>query len=184
MIRFDAARHDDPGIMIQIFRDLMRGRWTPTPHPRWFEYRVNLREGPTGESAVLEQDLGAEFPIGLRTETGRRHTRLVLLTGDARGPAGPGDLRRVSCLHREEDRLDSFHYPDTHLVEEHLLVPAPGGRPDRGGWVIGTALDCKRRATELNLFDADRLADGPLASARLPYALPIGLHGTFVAAPA
>ena len=28
----------------------------------------------------------------------------------------------------------------------------------------------------LNVFDARRLSDGPLATARLPYGLPLGLH--------
>jgi len=34
----------------------------------------------------------------------------------------------------------------------------------------------------LSIFDCERLADGPVAQARLPYALPLGLHGFFQAA--
>jgi carotenoid cleavage dioxygenase len=33
----------------------------------------------------------------------------------------------------------------------------------------------------LSVFDAEHLADGPLAQASLPYVLPLGLHGQFVA---
>jgi len=34
----------------------------------------------------------------------------------------------------------------------------------------------------LAAFDAMKLAAGPLAVARLPYPLPLGLHGSFVPA--
>ena len=34
--------------------------------------------------------------------------------------------------------------------------------------------------TSLNIFEADRLEEGPIAVVRLPYALPLGLHGKFV----
>ena len=48
--------------------------------------------------------------------------------------------------------------------------------------MLGTVLDYKAGVTRLNVFDAAGLSDGPLAVASLPYALPLGLHGTFVAA--
>ena len=48
------------------------------------------------------------------------------------------------------------------------------------GWLIGTALDIARGRTLLSVFDARDLSAGPLACARLPYALPLGLHGKFV----
>ena len=50
------------------------------------------------------------------------------------------------------------------------------------GWVLGTALDLARGTTQLAAFDAARLGEGPLAVARLPYALPLGFHGIFVPA--
>jgi len=64
------------------------------------------------------------------------------------------------------------------LVEEHVFVP-DGAQP---GWIPGTALDFVQRTTVLSCFAADDLAAGPVAQARLPYALPPGLHGAFVPA--
>jgi all-trans-8'-apo-beta-carotenal 15,15'-oxygenase len=34
----------------------------------------------------------------------------------------------------------------------------------------------------LSIFDAQHLADGPLAQGRLPRVMPLGLHGIFVGA--
>jgi len=184
VIRFDAARYPDPTILTHTFRSVMRGTWTPTPPARWTEYVIDVARGTVDEERRLGQHLATEFPRVSPLESNRRHERVVLLTGKAARATRPGVLDHVSCWHRRGDRLDSYGYPSTHLVEEHLLVPDPSGVPDSGGWVIGTSLDCAQGATELNVFDADRLSAGPVARARLPYALPLGFHGCFAEASA
>jgi carotenoid cleavage dioxygenase len=69
------------------------------------------------------------------------------------------------------------------MVEEHVFVPDPQGRGgERDGWLLGTALDLARGTTLLSVFDAHRLADGPVAQASMARVMPLGLHGTFVAA--
>jgi carotenoid cleavage dioxygenase-like enzyme len=73
-----------------------------------------------------------------------------------------------------------FAYGDGWLVEEHLFV-APPGEP-RPRWIIGTALDTNADQTVLSVFDVDNVADGPIAQARLPYSLPLGLHGSYTGA--
>ncbi|WP_366511541.1 carotenoid oxygenase family protein, partial [Maricaulis sp.] len=50
------------------------------------------------------------------------------------------------------------------------------------GWLVHTALNKRERATELHVFEARRLEDGPVASWRLPYACPFGFHGCWQAA--
>ena len=71
-----------------------------------------------------------------------------------------------------------YRYGPHTIVEEHVWVPDARGP----GWVLGTALDYARKQTLLSCFAADAMADGPMAQATLPYALPLGLHGVFVAA--
>ena len=72
--------------------------------------------------------------------------------------------------------MDQDDHPQT-VVEEHLFVPDGPGP----GWVIGTAFDFARKKTVLSCFVANALADGPVAQATLAHALPLGLHGVFVA---
>ena len=60
-----------------------------------------------------------------------------------------------------------------------MFVPRSEAEGD--GWLTGPFLDVRRRATGLSVFEATRLADGPLWQGILPYPLPLGLHGTFVA---
>ncbi|MFX8137419.1 carotenoid oxygenase family protein, partial [Acinetobacter baumannii] len=65
---------------------------------------------------------------------------------------------------------------------EHVLVPRPGSTREGEGWLVGTGYDLRRRQSFLSVFDAMRLADGPVARAWLPYWVPYGFHGRFDAA--
>ena len=90
-------------------------------------------------------------------------------------------LNRVTLLDLHKETDQHYRYPDHLIPEEHLLV----GTPNREGqlpWVLGTALNYKKSRTELFLYNAQSLASGPVARAKLPYALPLGLHGKFVTA--
>ena len=76
--------------------------------------------------------------------------------------------------------IDGWSYPRHLIPEEHVFVPR--GEEEGDGWLVGPFLDLERRAAGLSVFDAQHLADGPLWQGILPYPLPLGLHGTFVAA--
>jgi carotenoid cleavage dioxygenase-like enzyme len=54
------------------------------------------------------------------------------------------------------------------LAEEHLLIKDTHGND----WVIGTTLDYEGKCTKVNIFNAKKLSDGPVAVAKLPYVLP------------
>ena len=77
---------------------------------------------------------------------------------------------------------ERFSFGADVVVEEHVLVPRPGSTKEGEGWLVGMGYDVKRRRSFLSVFDAMRLADGPLARAWLPYAVPYGFHGRFYAA--
>jgi all-trans-8'-apo-beta-carotenal 15,15'-oxygenase len=78
--------------------------------------------------------------------------------------------------------VDRFDYGADIAVEEHIVVPKPGTGGERDAWLVGTTFDSRRRVTIVNVLDARRLADGPIAQATLPYWLPLGFHGNFSAA--
>lgn len=79
-------------------------------------------------------------------------------------------------------RTERYDYGADMMVEEHIFVPKPGRTHERDSWLLGTTIDVRRQVTVLNVLDAARLSDGPIAQASLPYLLPAGFHGNFTAA--
>ncbi|MFC4818935.1 carotenoid oxygenase family protein [Dokdonella ginsengisoli] len=77
------------------------------------------------------------------------------------------------------ERTAIHRYGAGVLAEEHRFVPKPGRRRTGEGWLLGTLLDTRRGRSGLAVFDAERVADGPLAQAWLPYTFPLGFHGWF-----
>ncbi|HYD30203.1 MAG TPA: carotenoid oxygenase family protein [Azospirillaceae bacterium] len=174
-IRFDYALADDASVLFDTLRHVMRGALVPpTALPR--ETMVTL--SPNGRSRVeaLGPEL-AEFPRVDPRVVGRRNRQIYHLarTVEREMPLFNAVIRRDL----ETGTADAFDYgPDT-LAEEHVFVPRPGGAGETDGWVVGTALDVRRGATGVNVFDARRLADGPVMRAWLPFPVPLGLHGNF-----
>jgi carotenoid cleavage dioxygenase-like enzyme len=64
-------------------------------------------------------------------------------------------------------------------VEEAVFTPRPDGVAEMDGWVLGVSVNLDARASELHVFDARRISDGPVCTWRADLALPISLHGQF-----
>jgi all-trans-8'-apo-beta-carotenal 15,15'-oxygenase len=120
---------------------------------------------------------------------------MAMLPG--RGEFPRTDPRRVGLQHRftsgvidggiarwdwDSGRQDTFAYGSGYWSEEPVFVPRPGGSDESDGWLIATMLNQRAARTELAVFDAKRIADGPLARLACPYSLPLGFHGAFAAA--
>jgi carotenoid cleavage dioxygenase-like enzyme len=102
----------------------------------------------------------------------------VHATGDAARPL----FHRLATYSWSMHKSDAFDFGHAHLVEEAAFAPRPGGGGELNGWLLTSTVNLAAKATELHVFDAAHLADGPLCSWRADVALPIGLHGAFVTA--
>ena len=145
------------------------------------DYRIDLRSGQARQRPLLALGTESEFPTVDPRRSTRRNRYLTLLTADNSAAPGHGMLSSVSRYDHKRERLDTYRYPDTQLPEEHLFVPQPGSDDENEGWIVGTSLDFQAARTLLNVFEAGNLTAGPIASATLPYALPLGFHGKFAA---
>lgn len=182
VIHFDAARAPDPLAMIDAFREVMRGRRgksNPSLHHR---YRIDLNQGTANEVPMFGPGFDSEFPVIDPRVSTLRNQRLVFLCNSERDPSSHPLLNGVAVWDDRTDKLTTFRYPDYQLPEEHLFVPAPDSAPETAGWVVGSSLDTEADRMVLSVFDVTAVDAGPIATAILPYALPFGLHGRFVAA--
>lgn len=171
VIHLDYARSADARGLLVDAREVMRGRLAGTPGPRLTVLHLNLRNGRATQS-----DLGieAEFPRIDQRLVGRRHRQVFHATSTM---GGLPLWSAIACTQVETGASQRFNYGPRTIVEEHVHVPDGQGP----GWVIGTVFDHAQEKTVLSCFAADALADGPVAQATFPYALPLGLHGAFVA---
>jgi carotenoid cleavage dioxygenase-like enzyme len=121
--------------------------------------------------------------------------RMEMLPGTGEFPRV--DPRRVGSRHRftygvieggigrwdwNAGRQDTFRYGEGTWAEEPVFVPRPGTTEESDGWLVATVLNWRAAQTELAVFDARRISDGPIARYACPYALPLGFHGDFAAA--
>lgn len=172
VIHLDYARADDASGLFKDTREVMRARLAGTTGPVLTVARLHLR---TGKATQTDLGVEAEFPHVHPSHVGLRHRHVIHATKTS---GGLPLWSAVAATHVETGVSRRFSHGSETIVEEHVWVP-DGRAP---GWVIGTHLDYAQKKTVLSCFAADALAEGPVAQAVLPYALPLGLHGAFVAA--
>ncbi len=79
----------------------------------------------------------------------------------------------------ESGQAESYDFGPDIIAEEHVFAPRAKPTAEDDGWLIGTHLDVRDAVTKLSVFDARAISDGPVATAALPYPLPLGFHGLF-----
>ncbi|MCD9097567.1 carotenoid oxygenase family protein [Luteimonas fraxinea] len=156
-------------------RAAMSGHDGPAPAAQLAELRLDVHSGRARWD--LLGVTGIEFPLFDARTPGDRSARLYMPTTE--GETGAPYFNAVQMLDPASGRRDVHRYGRDILAEEHVFVPRPGStRPD-DGWLVGTVLDPTRNRSGIAVLDAQHIANGPLATAWLPYAFPLGFHGHF-----
>lgn len=172
VIHLDYARAADPSSVLMETREVMRARLAGRAGPVLTVASLDLR---TGKATQTEWGVEAEFPRIDPRRVGLRHRQVIHAT---KTNGGLPLWSAIALTNVETGVSQRYSYSPHAIVEEHVWVPDAASP----GWVLGTVLDYVQKKTLLSCFAADALADGPVAQATLPYALPLGLHGIFVAA--
>jgi all-trans-8'-apo-beta-carotenal 15,15'-oxygenase len=98
---------------------------------------------------------------------------------DAKNYAVLGSLRGVGRFDPRTGGLVAHMLPATQRVTEPLFVPRPGATRDDDGHVLALCHDGPTERAFLAIYDAARLADGPVARAWFDHHVPITFHGTW-----
>ena len=131
-------------------------------------------EVPEGRAAAFEpaaqlSDFVGEFP---RTDdryqmSPYRHGWLLGFTG-SRNSLGHVDLAT--------GRTQVFDAGADTPLQEPCFIPRRADAPEGDGYIVQTATRAKEMRTDVFLFDALHIADGPIATIRLPIRLRPGYH--------
>ncbi|MEZ6028644.1 MAG: carotenoid oxygenase family protein [Hyphomonadaceae bacterium] len=133
----------------------------------------------SGDAKMVETNIAGDFPQVDPRRHGLARTLTTMITGSVEGQPG-GSALAVQDWSTGKAQVHDFgsHY----MVEEFLFVPKPGGSSEADSWLIGTAINTKLQRTEVHVFDAGHVADGPVAVWQADYAWPLGFHGTWAGA--
>lgn len=178
VIRLDYIRSPSAWNATTALKELMEGRYEPREHPSVALLEIDLRAGRARQSVLSHV---VEFPRVDPRIVGRRYAQVF--TAARLEPGDRPGFDAVMRLDVTTGEHDSYRYGADVMVEEHVFAPRRGGGGREGdGWLVGTALDLKRKQMLFSVFDARRLSDGPVAQASMPRVMPLGLHGVFVPA--
>ncbi len=77
----------------------------------------------------------------------------------------------------------TLHYlPPGDRVSEPVFVPRAPDAPEGEGWLLATVFRAAECRSDLAVFDALALADGPVATVQLSHRVPSGFHGSWLPA--
>ena len=171
-IHFDQCLAEDANIVFDDLRNVMRGDLESFSAGTYARMRLN----PSGSAKMEITSEFAEFPQVARSVVGRRNRYIYYLGA----PKNAGwYLQTLVKRDLEQHTTESHDFGEGKIPEEHLFVPSKPDAKEDDGWLLGTLLDYERGVTGLNVFNAGHPSDGPLATAWLPYPLPLGFHGCF-----
>jgi carotenoid cleavage dioxygenase-like enzyme len=135
---------------------------------------------PPGASKVVEEQLDdqkIEFPRIDDRNVGKPHAVVYALANNRDLENGSfGGLLRYDLTGGETQYHD---FGEGRTPSEFALAAVPGAGTDEG-WLIGFVYDRARDASELAIFDAQRVRAGPVARILLPKRVPQGFHGAWI----
>jgi carotenoid cleavage dioxygenase-like enzyme len=77
---------------------------------------------------------------------------------------------------------ETLHYlPPGDRISEPVFVPRTADAPEGEGWLLATAYRAAENRSDLLVFDAQAITDGPVATVQLSHRVPSGFHGNWVA---
>ncbi|MEH6477779.1 MAG: carotenoid oxygenase family protein [Sneathiella sp.] len=176
-IAFSCPMYQTPEVMTHGFKNIMRGREIGTVGSRFMSGQLHPGKGSFAYNEISEA-AASEFPrIDDRWQGNRARLSFLMKSSGELSDVG---FDRVCRLDQETGALTFFQFGNEEQAEEHVFVPDPRGDKEGQGWLVGTSLDFKRRRMSLNVFDAEKLVNGPIARFETSFPLPLGLHGNFV----
>jgi len=172
-IRFDICTSPNPDFGVQGAVDMMQGK-APKGGADTDLTLVTLRAD--GKAWMAASGLVVEFPKTDPRYAGRTRSFSACLGGSAVHPLFQG----VAVCDWTRGKTERYDLGPRQIMEEVVFTPRPGGTAEFDGWLVGTSINLDAKATELHVFDARRVAAGPICTWRAEVALPATLHGAFV----
>jgi carotenoid cleavage dioxygenase-like enzyme len=126
-------------------------------------------------------DLPGEFPR-IDDRVAMAPYRHGYYAASARG--GGRGVKYDSLAHRDRATGQRVLYtlPEGDVFSEPVFVPRAANAAEGDGWLLATAYRGAEKRSDLLVFEAGALAEGPIATAQLSHRVPFGFHGNWLGA--
>lgn len=174
------AHQDGPIITYDVIRypELWTEQSTETfPDSFPYRYTIDLDAGTVTEGPL--DDRTSEFPMIDRRLSGSPNSTAwaVSLGGAFSAPTSSTLLQYAAD--GSSDSAASFSLPGSDIGAEPLFVADPDRAAEGGGWLLMVVFRAETNRSDLVVFDAQAIADGPIATVHLPDRVPFGFHGSW-----
>jgi len=160
------------------YRDL----WRPAPKTKSTGgaclKRWRIPPGANKAEEIQLDDRRIEFPRIDERRTGEPHTVIHALANNRDFESGAfGGLLRYDLKSGETAYHD---FGEGRVPSEFVMIPSSQSSGEDEGWLMGFVYDRAREASDLLIFDAQRISAKPVARIMLPKRVPQGFHGNWI----
>jgi carotenoid cleavage dioxygenase len=147
----------------------------PPSYP--YRYTVDLDAGTITEGPL--DDRTSELPMIDRQMNGRPHSTAwaVSLGGEFSRPTSSALLQYSAD--GSSSRAGTFDLPGSDIGAEPLFVADPDRPDEAGGWLLMAVFRAETNTSDIVVFDAEVIGDGPIATVHLPERVPFGFHSSW-----
>ncbi|MFM0174214.1 carotenoid oxygenase family protein [Paraburkholderia sediminicola] len=149
-------------------------------HARLCRWTLDRRGRERVFTSGIIAEVSGEFPRIDERFAGApyRHGWLAAHPDDGGEPFS--QIARVD--HANPRALDIYRLADGDATSEPVFVPRTIDAAEGDGWILAVAYRGAEQRSDLLVFDALRVAAGPIATVEIPHRVPNGFHGNWVAA--
>ncbi len=154
---------------------------------RWCFDMGSKSDAPT---AKVIAEVAAEFPHVDDRYVGRPYRYAFMQATD---PTKPYDAEKAGpimgfffntflSLDMTTGQIRSWFCGDTSSTQEPVFAPKSADAPEGEGYVMGIVNRRAENRSDLVIFDAQRIDEGPIATVKIPVRLKYAIHGNWVPA--
>ena len=152
---------------------------TPTApsQARLTEWVIDLADNSNGVQRRVLDDTPGEFPRLDERFAGVSHRHGYY----AAAANGSNDLTLDAIIRHDfgGGRHARYVLPDGDTTGEPVFVPRSTDAAEGEGYLLSVVHRGRENRSDLAVFDAENLGDGPIACAELPHRVPYGFHGNW-----
>ena len=169
----DHARYADFATN-QHLAEVATGRTKTFARATLWQLRLDPRTGRVhGHEEVCDRSL--EFPVVAAGDSGQSWTRTYAAVHRRGSDPATERYDGIAAFDYSAGRLDEADLGDGRYPSEPIV--AADADDDARRWLLTLVYDGNAHASEIWIFDAARLADGPTCVLGLPKVIPFGFHG-------